>query len=254
MTFFCANRTLILLSLIIICNDTSAQDFLVTSRGDTLLGKIKPLLYGTEKKVQVETADKKRDIYSILNIRTYRYKNENYYPVKGSTGYSFMKLVKRGYLSLYSFQLPGQLSYDGLMLVKLDASSLEVPNLGFKRHMSKFLEDCGKISGQIERGELERKDLFRIIDDYNICVENQSSETIAVKSEINKWDALEIALRDHSDFEQKNTALDMVAEIKGKLQRSEKIPPFIIDGLKNVLAGQEDLQQKLEEALSELPK
>lgn len=243
---------LVLLFQVFTVYNTIAQDFLLTTRGDTIQGKIKPLLYGAEKKVQVNTGDKKKVVYSMFDTRYYHYDNEDYYPVKGPNGYTFMKLVKSGYLSVYAFQLPGQLSYDGLMLVKRDATSMEVPNLGFRRHMSAFLEDCAKVSGKIDRGELDKKDLVRIVEEYNQCVENQEPEPVPVQHAGGKWDDLENAVRNHADFEEKNTALDMITEIKNKMRNSERVPPFLINGLKQVLADQPELQNELTAAVSEI--
>ena len=239
---------------ILIFKYSQAQDFLITTKGDTIRGDIKPLFYGVEKKIQVDEGNKKKSIYSIVETRSYNYKGENYYPVKGPEGYAFMKLLKPGYLSLYAFQVPGQMHYDGLMLVRRDATSMEVPNLGFKRLMSKFLSDCDKISGQIDRGELARKDLYRIIDEYNACIENISEKLTENHSAKNSWDELEAKVKEHPSFSQKDTALEMITEVKNKLKHAEKVPGFMTDGLKNALADQQDLHVYLETALAEIPK
>lgn len=229
-----------------------SQDYLVTSRNDTIRGSIKPLLYGVEKKIQIETNNKEKKIYSMLETRMYTYKNENFYPVKGPEGYTFMKLLKRGYLSLYAFQLPNQTNYDGLMLTKLDGNSIEVPNLGFKRQLSKFLEDCEEVRTQISEGVYTKKDLHKIIDQYNLCIEKRSAGLLADTGK-SAWGVLEEKVKIHPGFEGKSTVLEMIAEVKNKLKRSEKIPGFMLDGLKHALEDQPALHPALENALAEMP-
>lgn len=257
------NRTM-LVSLVtfLLSGVCFSQDFLVTLKGDTVSGEIKPLFYGHQKNVQVEENGKKKKIYSMLETRMYRLNNEYFYPIKGPHGYTFMKLLKQGYLSLYAFQYPEQHSFDGLMLVKLDGQSMEIPNLGFRRHLSEFLKDFMALSEQIDHGELTKKDLYMIIDKYNQYIEKQSSQagpaqatttTRTKTTEKNQWDLLEDRINELPDFDQKVTALEIITEIKGKLKRSEKIPAFMIGGLKEALSNQKEVQADLEEALEETP-
>jgi len=121
------------LILMIAYQCSSAQDFAVTVKGDTVYGSIKPLTYGLEKKIQITRADKKRTMLSMFEVKSFVFDGETFHPIKGPNGYAFMKLLKRGYLSLYAYQLDNQLTYDGLFLVKRDGSSLDVPNLTFRK-------------------------------------------------------------------------------------------------------------------------
>ncbi len=104
-----------------------------------------------------------------------------------------------------------------------------------------------------------KKDLEKIVDEYNACIESKTiktAQTITQEKETgvkaNSWDALTEKINNHDDFEGKGTALKMTADIKSRLQRGEKIPSFVIDGLKNVLASQTDLKEALQLALSEI--
>lgn len=254
------NFSIIHILLFILCmfvyRFCSAQDFLVTAKGDTVKGEVKLVTYGNEKRVQVAAQEGKKKLsYSLFETKYFRLKDENYYPIKGHSGYNFMKLLKRGYLSLYAFQLENQITYDGLLLTKLDGGLLEVPNLNFKRQMAKFLGDCERVASRIENGDLAKKDLHYIIDEYNLCIDSKS-EKIANRKQLIKpsstWNILQDKLNKHADFEGKSSALEMVAEIKSKLARGEKIPNFMLDGLKNTLSTQEDLKAELESALASL--
>jgi len=94
-----------ILSLVLSSFCLFGQDILVTTKGDTLRGEVKPLIYGTDKKVQITEAGKKKAIYSLFQTKSYSLKGETYQPVKGPSGYTFMKLIKSGYLSIVQVRI-----------------------------------------------------------------------------------------------------------------------------------------------------
>jgi len=244
---------LIIILLVYKCAD--AQDFVVTSKGDTLMGEVKPLFYGVEKKVQLNQKDKKKVVYPMFQVRSFLYKGELYQPVKGPDGYTFMKLQKSGYLSLYSYQLPNQVTFDGQYLLKLDGKGTEVPNISFKKAMEKFLSDCPSVAEKLDNGDYSKKDLHKIIDEYNACIDANTVDHGKIIAEqqvhqevIGVWDVLEGKVKAEPDFEGKSNALDMISEIKGKVARSEKVPNFLVEGLKSALT-QETFKPELENAL-----
>lgn len=234
------------------------NDYLITTRGDTVRGELKLMFYTPEKRIQI-TKDKEKSTYTILNTKSFFFKGEIYKPAKGPEGYTFMKLIKPGYLSLLAFQVEKSATYDGRYLLKADGNGIEVPNLGFKKQLAKFLADCDAVSLKLEQDVYSKRDLETIVDEYNACIETKTikaAQTITKEKETgvkaNSWDALTEKINSHDDFEGKSTALEMTADIKSRLQRGEKIPTFVIDGLKNVLAGQTDLKEALQLALSEI--
>ena len=236
----------------------AAQEYMITTKGDSIAGQIKPLLYGTEKKVQVTNADKKKEVYSIFQVRRYRFKDDVYEPIKGPDGYTFMKLVKSGYLSLYSYQLPNQVTFEGSYLMRRDGKGMDVPNISFKKSMKSYLKDCPSVVDRIDKGDLSRKNLGDIIDAYNLCIQHNTinheevaaAQVVQAKS-ISAWDELENQVKAAPEFDGKPNALEMIQEIKGKIGRSEKIPNFLTDGLKSVLKD-DSFQPALANALKEL--
>jgi hypothetical protein len=254
---FCVIHILLFLLLMLVYQCTKAQDYVITAKGDTLVGDIKPLTYGLEKKVQVTTAGKK-NVISIFQTRAFTYKGDTFEPVKNDKGYVFMKVIKSGYLSLYAFQQENQNSYDGLYLVKKDGSRMEVPNLSFKKMMNRFLEDCSTVTAKIESGELSKRSLETIVDEYNNCVQTRTidhDKVLAQNREQSKklgaWDILEEKVKSKADFEGKSDALEMITDIRNKVNRGEKVPNFLIDGLKNSLS-KADLATELDNAIQEV--
>lgn len=260
MRTFAIVHIFLLILFLLIHQCTQAQDYVVTSKGDTLMGKVKPLTYGPDKKVQLVTDNKKKNVYPIVQTRAFRFNDEMYHPIRTATGYTFMKLVKQGYLSLYAFQPENQVGYDGLYLVKKDGSNLEVPNLTFKKLMTRFLSDCEVVSKKIDDGTYGKKELDQIITEYNECIDRRSHETEAIVSrqyvqnkQVSAWDNLEEKVKAKTDLKDKETTLEMIGEIKNKIRRNEKVPNFLIEGLKSSLSDA-DLAEELQKALSELTK
>ena len=237
---------------------SNGQDYVITSKGDSIPGQVKPLMFGVDKKVQVTDESKKKQTFAIFQIKSYRFKGDVYQPVKGPDGYTFMKVVKSGYLSLYYYQLPNQVTYDGTFMQKMDGKGIDVPNLGFKKAMKNFLKECQDVADRIDEGSLSKKNLNDIVDEYNLCITGRTAskqKIVAAKVEqqkvINVWDVLEQKVKSQADFDGKQNAIDMIQEIKGKISRSEKIPNFLVEGLKSSLS-QDIFKEELENALKEV--
>lgn len=254
---FTVIHILLFVLMMLVYQCASAQDYIITTRGDSLTGEVRPLLFGPEKKVQLITEDNGKTTYSLFDIRSFSSGDDIYHPVRGERGYVFMKLLEPGYLSLYAFQMENQTRFDGLMLKKMDGASIVVPNLGFKKHVSQFLEDCPDVSGQVREGELGKKNLKEMIRAYNVCVDDRSidhDKILAGQREqtekISAWVSLEEKVKT-KEFGEKNNALEMIAEIRKKIQREENIPNFLVEGLRNSLEGT-GLSEELNEAIAEL--
>jgi hypothetical protein len=242
---------------VLICERADAQDYVLTAKGDSLTGEVKPLVYSTDKRVQIITADKKRTTLSLFEVKAYSQGAEIFHPVKSETGYVFMKLIKSGYLSLYGYQMDNQMRFDGLFLLKRDGARLAVPNLGFKKYIAKFLSDCEQVSNNVKDGRLTKRDLESIVDQYNACIEGRTFDhkKQIVKQEtqtvnIGAWDSLEQGIN-ALDFPEKNNALEMVSEVKKKIRQNEKIPNFLLEGLKNSLR-ETTLTEQLAHAINDL--
>jgi hypothetical protein len=254
---------LLLLVFLLAYQCTQAQDYAVTVRGDTLRGDVKLINYGSDKKVQIQTEGKKREVVPLIQTRMVFFDGEVYKPQKGPNGYAYMKVVRDGFLSIYAFQQNNQVTYDGMLLAKRDGSSMEVPNLNFKKAMKRFLEDCPALAHKLETGDLGRRELEEIVDEYNGChgkpavtktpaapaPEGHTASTADATAK--KFADLEEKVRGQNDIPGKQDALDMIAEIRNKLRRGEKVPNFLIEGLRSSLK-ETSLNTDLEEALQEI--
>lgn len=258
MKTFSILHVVLLLILLLMYHCSAAQDYLVTTSGDTLRGELRPMLFGLEKKVQVKTGNKK-EVYSIFQTRFYTTGNVSYYPVKASYGYTFMELVKPGYLSILRFQPENSSIFSGTFLKKADGTGIELPNLGFKKQMTEFLADCEEISARVESGELKKSDLEEIVDGYNLCIQRRTvtvkrdiEQHFEAKSTLSVWEDLEQAVKTGDDFEGRGTVLEMISDIKNRISRKEKVPNFIQEGLRSALNDKPNLSEPLNAALAAL--
>jgi hypothetical protein len=112
----------------------------------------------------------------------------------------------------------------------------------------------------IETGELTKPKLDAIIDEYNECIANRSKQKemqlqAAVSTEtVDSWKELESSIKQADSFEGKDTAIEIINDIKLKVLRNEKVSNFLINGLKEALANQPQLKAVLDTALQTLPK
>jgi hypothetical protein len=232
------------------------QDFVIDTRGDTLQGKVKIITNGLDNRVQIQGRDKEKKTLTILQVKSIRLQQEMYEPIKNANNYVFMKVVKKGYLSLYAFQLEKQMTYDGLYLLKLDGRGLEVPNIGFKRIMNNYVAECPDVALAITSGSLGRNQLNEIIDAFNVCIARntayliKNSSVVQATASQQQWIELEKQLLS-STITDKQDALEMIKDVRSKLNRGEKLPKFLVDGLKSILEENTQLSSLLEKALAE---
>jgi hypothetical protein len=259
MRTFAIVHILLLLLALLVYNCAGAQDYAISVKGDTLRGDVKPVTFGIDKKVYIISPDKRKTSLSIFQVKEFRRNGEIFHPVKNEKGYTFMKLVKPGYLSIYSFQFENQYTYDGLFLLKKDGSRMEVPNLSFRKVVARFLQDCKDVHLKIQSGAYGRRELGQIVDEYNRCITDRSTDYTAIlakqeeqKKDISAWDRLEENVKAAADFEGKSDAIEMITDIKGKIKREEKVPNFLVEGLKKSLTGSTQLLTDLDSALNEL--
>jgi hypothetical protein len=239
----------------------SQTDYAITSKGDTLRGKVKLLTYDILDRVQV-TIDKKKKVYSALEVKTLFTDGVTYHTMKYDRGYRYMKLLKSGFLSLYGFRLPNQSSYDGQYLFKKDGTGMEIPNLTFKKTMASFLSGCDEVESRIKSGDLGRRDIDQIIDRYNSCLQFKTEKKIEIAPEptpienekmiaINSFIS---KVESATDFNNKNDGLDLLKDLRSKVARNEILPNYLTKDIKNYLGTQSAFAEDLDKLLLLLKK
>ncbi len=252
-------KTLFVITLLFSAYTTQAQkDYALTAKGDTLRGELRIVTYDQFDRLQI-TKDGKRTSYTALQVKGFELAGDIYQSIRYQDTYRFMRIIKSGYLSMYAFSLDKTNSWDGQYLYKKDGKGTEVPNLGFKKIMTKFLSDCPDIKDQIEQGG--KRELEKIVDLYNTCIqtktENLSSapahpavidpeKILAVKNLTSKVEA--------EDFPSKKDALDLLRDIQSKVSKNESVPNYLTEGLKSYLGTNTSLTKDLESLIALLKK
>ncbi len=236
------------------------SDYLVTTKSDTIKGELRILSYDRIDRVQV-VVDNKKEMYTAIQILILK-KGEGFFkPVQFDQSIRLMKIIKSGYLSLYGFKLPNMSTFDGRFLAKLDGSSMELPNLGFKKILASYVEDCNGLSVKIKNGDLTKSDIEEIVETYNECLSNQkpvvtvTQESASAPVSPDKTNQLE-SIRNlknkimEQTFSSKNDALDILRDIESKVGRNENVSNYMLDGLKSALKEQATLVEDIDKLVT----
>jgi hypothetical protein len=251
------------LSSILICAPLflSAQnDYALTFKGDTVKGEIRILSYDLLDRVQINVQGKKTTL-TALQVKSIK-KNNNYYEaVRYDNSVRFMQVLKSGYLSYYAFNPTSQITWDGRFLYKRDGKGVELPNLSFKKILINFLSECPNICDRISHGEFARKDIEKIIDLYNECLQSKTEALNLVPSRTNNENATIVSAIKNlttkieaENFLTKKDALDVLKDIQTKVAQNEKVPNYLIDGLKSYLLDTPALTKDLDQVIALLKK
>lgn len=242
---------LLLLSLVYV--PVQAQDYLVTTRKDTLRGKLSLMSFEKVDKAMLSVNKKKTDYpaYSVLFIYM---DSTKYVPVRTVDAFRFMKLSKSGMVSLCFARQSAGTPYNIPYLVKKSGESMEVNALRFKRTISNFLAECSWLKDKIEEEELGRDDLEKIIDTYNTCLEQQSTVAF-LASEDPKLSALNSFNKKlGEDTTVPEDAKEILKDLYIKVKDGKPVPTYLSEGLRQSLKDFPAYQEDLEKLLAILKK
>lgn len=245
------------LSILLLSSFTafSQSDKLVILQGDTLSGKVSILSidHGSQTIILKKGKDKNRfKAYEITSV----IKGEKvYHTYKINNVYQLGLLNIEGYLSLYKFmENEGYSSneFSTSILIKKDGSYLIIPNLGFKKQLSRFLVDCNTVKNNFSKNKYKQSDLEDIIRDYNACIDKNTININVEKNEKNsnpekteKIEALIFSVEKDTSLNNKESILEMLTELKNKTKEGAKIPSYLKSALMNSLESNQELKNQL---------
>ena len=251
--------------LIISSQLTIAQDYLVTTKGDTVYGKVNVLRDQSKREYLVlKPKDGKKERFLITKVRGFQMKGEAFHTLNIFSRYHFAKLVKEGYLNHYKYT-PEDANYNDSfsqsLLVKKDGGILILPGLiGFRTQVSKFLDDCDSVEKKVKDKVYKKSDLDQIIEEYNVCIETHSqarfspsspntiTKTTPITPALTKINDLKTLLK-YSEIQEKEEVIEMIKDLETKIQNNEKIPTYLSNALKEAIKTDEKLSKILEEIL-----
>lgn len=241
---------LLLLSFLLSTNALLAQDYLITTKGDTLKG---PIVFQLNGKVESATVrGEKRETISAIGTREAIVKGKRFKPVQFNGSVLFMEILTEGYLSLLAFQPANLRSYDGRLLQKRDGQLLEVPSLGFKRFVSAYVSDYPDLATKIKDGALDSKDLNEIISQYNNFISGKTETSkaqdkiaSAQQSKVELLNSLKTEI-ENSSLPLKQDASDIITDWLEKIKKEKPPMPYMLKALRTALEPRQDLLDKIE--------
>ena len=236
-------------------------DFLVTTNGDTLYGEIKPLGFSnTAYDKVILKVNKKKNTYTSLQAISYYKNKETFETIKHNGRFIYMKLVTKGYLSVYKFRPNESYQYSNILLVKADGNQMELPNIGFKKQMSNFLNDCDEIARKLDEDHYKKKEIEKIVADYNTCIQQNTDKLIEEHAIRVQPNILEIinelrTLSENLEQEKGDELQDLLDDIQERLAEQKNIPGYLKTSLEELTAGDEKASheaRRLLEAMEEI--
>lgn len=250
------------LILITLCNWVIAQeqkDFVVTTLGDTLYGKIKLIHGGKFDRVQINSNGKKIG-YTSVQVTEVSFNNDRFHPVELGGNIKLMKLLKYGFLSLYGYRIENEVGYSGRLLRKIGGAYIDIPILTFRSALANFISACEPLAEKVKKRELGRDDLEQIVIEYNQCL-NQKTE-IVYQEEKNKNVQGNLRSRllafvrkvELSNLANKSDVADVLNDMMTRIEGNQPIPKYQTEALKEFLQDQKEFEQDLNELLRMLEK
>ncbi|NOT76723.1 MAG: hypothetical protein HOP08_17490 [Cyclobacteriaceae bacterium] len=247
-------KAVVFFLLILISGLTHAQDYAVTQKNDTLRGKVQIQGYDIIDRVDVVQPDKKSH-FTCIQLKSVFIKGETYTPVKSVEGaYRMMKLIRSGFLSLYKARRPNSYVYENDYLVKKDGTAMEVPGLYFKKVLMTYLGDCQSVSDKIKSEELKRKDIDKVVEEYNKCLQAPKI-TEPVVTVITTNPTLEAIkkLQDRievSSLSTKKDASDILKDLAQKTAANQPIPNYLLEGLKETVKDAPEFKEETDQLVA----
>jgi len=253
----CAGRLIFAFLFFIIASSVAqTPEYLISTRGDTLHGEVKIFSSGPVDRAQV-SVNKKKTTFQAQEIRLLFIENEFYKPMKFENSIRFMKVLKAGYLSLYAFRPANLMTYDGRYIAKMDGAAMEVPNLTFKKTISKFLEDCPTVSTALKEDQYKRSELDKVIDDYNACIDNKTTAKLkataaesAASEKLDAIKALQNKVEGLDKLDSKKDVTDLLSDLSAKVQQQQTISNYQLEALKSFLKGNKSVKDELEKVVA----
>ena len=253
-----------------------AQDYLITTSGDSIAGKMSLGINAAGREYVVMKEGRKKSRHELLRVqRIVTQKDGLIVPLQIDSKYKFGKVISKGYLSHYKYTREGSTEYfTENFIQKMDGSGLVVTNLGFTNQVSRFLNDCINVSEAVKEKRYTRKNLAELIVAYNDCVNQKglvSEAAIEQKAledraqakieqkEKDKQQATKdvealisdfLTLLEYSDkVSGKEDVKAMFSDVAGKIRRKESVPNYLKKGLEDAIEKDSQLTALLTKIL-----
>lgn len=236
-------------TLLIICilsiSHLAAQDSLFTTRGETFYGKV--MLYKNrhqQEQIDMKINKKKRS-FRIVEVEKYVQEGEVYKSIFALGAYKIGKVVTEGkYLTQYLYMPTGygkRAPFSQIILFKENGNYLDLPkSLGFSNALSEYLIDCPTVAKKVKDKTLKRKEIDKIINEYNGCMAVQAEKGIDLETFKGKLETFRLKLQESDKVDNKKAIRSMLKDYETKRDNGDEIPEYLIKGITD--AVQDDLE------------
>lgn len=229
------------------------DQWLVTTQLDTIYGKIY-LETGDQYKVdEARVKDgKSKTSYKSYQVRSVHLEeNQDFETLKIDGRYQFVQVDIQGkYFSRYLYKDP-DLGPSGnfalKILVNWKGEQFKVSNLTSKKKFAEYFEDCQSVSEKIESGDLKKKDLEKIVVEFDKCMDENKMKPVVIQTVAPPApsDAMESFISDLKSKDlYKGEIVTMLEDINLKLANKQTIPNYMQQAVLSQLDGDEEMKAK----------
>ncbi len=214
------------------------SDMVFLTTGDTLKGEIDILLPSDYvEEISFKNDEGKRK-WKSFQLHGFRKDDETYKTIKYGEKYRFMKQVIDGYLGLYLFRAGNSYDFGTRYLYKITNEGMEVPNITFKKAVTRFVEECPSVEQGVISKKYKGSNVEELVNAFNDCLTDTpkaAAQKAETKEEVIK-DSKELdAIRSLSkklESENINEELaTLIQDITDKLAKGEKVPGYLKSAL-----------------------
>lgn len=212
------------------------EAYIIKINNDTIYGKVS-IYYYQGQQIRLKKG-KEKENYKAHQIKQLVSNGQVYHPIKILGRYQLALLAEQGYLSLYYYSNSEETSVGSFktpILVKATGEQLLIENIGFKKTTSKFLDDCNTTLQKFENNEYKKNVLLPIVKDYNNCIDKNTNEVIEKIAEekteeqiLTELNTIKERIDSSKLIQEKADLIEMIADIKSKVERKEKFPNYLI--------------------------
>lgn len=230
----------------------SQEQWLITAQMDTIYGKIY-LETGDPYKVDEARVKngKTKTSYKSYQVRSVHLdENQDFETLKIDGRYQFVEIdIKGKYFSRYLYKDPelgSSGNYSLKILVNWKGDQYKVSNLTSKKKFAEYFEDCESVSRKIEAGELKKKELEKIIAEYDACIDATNSQyTLNKEAAATPTDELQPFIDDLKSQELYNgEVVTMLEDISQRMSNNQSIPNYLQQAVLSHLGDNEEMKAK----------
>lgn len=234
------------------------KDYLVTLKRDTLRGNIELFLpTSVQEEISINVDDNIRK-FQAYEFVAFQKEDKKYIAVKLDSYYKIMRVEQEGYLKLLTYRPENNYKFGARYLLKKSGAGMEVPTFSFRKHMASFLAGCDEVVEKVENKTYKRSDLTEIVKAYNTCITSRTTELykdiVQEDHQLSAGETLESIKKKLQSLgaAETNDFMILVADLEQKLKKGEKIPSYMISGLRAQINELQKLNVEMKNLLNSL--